>query len=58
LGLKEPFRKTALLQELADDGHRVRGADMQGGNFWGVINHDNEEGIIRIATIRSRRVEM
>jgi len=24
---------------------------MQGGNFLGVINHDNEEGIIRIATI-------
>src|SRR6185437_2261171 len=23
--------------------------DMGGGNFWGVINHDNEEGIIRIA---------
>ncbi|MCA6110729.1 DUF5107 domain-containing protein [Bradyrhizobium cenepequi] len=23
--------------------------DMQGRNFWGVINHDNEEGIIRIA---------
>ena len=23
--------------------------DMKGGNFWGVINHDNEEGIIRIA---------
>ena len=23
--------------------------DMQGGNFWGVINHDNSEGIIRIA---------
>jgi Domain of unknown function (DUF5107) len=23
--------------------------DMQGGNFWGVVNHDNEEGIIRIA---------
>jgi hypothetical protein len=23
--------------------------DMQGGNFWGVISHDNEEGIIRIA---------
>ncbi len=22
---------------------------MQGGNFWGVINHDNEEGIFRIA---------
>src|SRR5947207_13299628 len=22
---------------------------MVGGNFWGVINHDNEEGIIRIA---------
>ena len=26
--------------------------DMQGGNFWGVINHDNEEGIIRIADNR------
>ncbi len=23
--------------------------DMGSGNFWGVINHDNEEGIIRIA---------
>jgi hypothetical protein len=23
--------------------------DMGGGNFWGVINHDNEEGLIRIA---------
>jgi Domain of unknown function (DUF5107) len=22
---------------------------MQGGNFWGAINHDNEEGIFRIA---------
>jgi len=22
---------------------------MQGGNFWGVINHDNDEGIFRIA---------
>jgi Domain of unknown function (DUF5107) len=26
--------------------------DMGGGNFWGVINHDNEEGIIRIADNR------
>jgi Domain of unknown function (DUF5107) len=26
--------------------------DMQGENFWGVINHDNEEGIIRIADNR------
>jgi hypothetical protein len=23
--------------------------DMQGGNFWGAINHDNGEGIIRVA---------
>jgi hypothetical protein len=23
--------------------------DMRGGNFWGVINHDNNEGIFRIA---------
>jgi hypothetical protein len=29
--------------------------DMQGGNFWGVINHDNEEGIIRIADNRVTR---
>jgi hypothetical protein len=26
--------KTALLQELADDGHRLRGARYAGGNFW------------------------
>jgi hypothetical protein len=29
--------------------------DMQGGNFWGVINHDNDEGIIRIADNRVTR---
>ena len=29
--------------------------DMRGGNFWGVINHDNEEGIIRIADNRVTR---
>jgi hypothetical protein len=29
--------------------------DMQGGNFWGVINHDNNEGIIRIADNRITR---
>ena len=29
--------------------------DLQGGNFWGVINHDNEEGIIRIADNRITR---
>jgi Domain of unknown function (DUF5107) len=29
--------------------------DMGGGNFWGVINHDNEEGIIRIADNRVTR---
>jgi hypothetical protein len=28
---------------------------MQGGNFWGVINHDNEEGIIRVADNRVTR---
>jgi hypothetical protein len=26
--------------------------DMGGGNFWGVINHDNDEGIFRIADNR------
>jgi uncharacterized protein DUF5107 len=29
--------------------------DMGGGNFWGVINHDNSEGIIRIADNRVTR---
>lgn len=29
--------------------------DMQGGNFWGVINHDNQEGIFRIADNRVTR---
>jgi hypothetical protein len=29
--------------------------DMQGANFWGVINHDNEEGIIRVADNRITR---
>src|SRR5215467_13084285 len=28
---------------------------MQGGNFWGVINHDDAEGIIRIADNRITR---
>ena len=32
---QEPFRKTALLQELADDGHRVRGARYAGREFLG-----------------------
>ena len=32
---QEPFRKTALLQELADDGHRIRGARYAGREFLG-----------------------
>ena len=32
---QEPFRKTALLQELADDGHRVCGARYAGREFLG-----------------------
>ena len=31
----EPFRKAALLQELADDGHRLRGARYAGRKFLG-----------------------
>ena len=31
----EPFRKTALFQELADDGHRLRGARYAGREFLG-----------------------
>ncbi len=32
---QKPFRKTALLQELADDGHRLRGARHAGREFLG-----------------------
>jgi hypothetical protein len=32
---QEPFRKTALLPELADDGHRLRGARYAGRQFLG-----------------------
>ena len=32
---QEPFRKTALFQELADDGHSVRGARYAGRKFLG-----------------------
>jgi hypothetical protein len=28
---------------------------MGGANFWGVINHDNEEGIIRVADAKVTR---
>ncbi len=32
---QEPFRKTTLLQELADNGHRIRGARYAGREFLG-----------------------
>ena len=47
--LAEPLRKAAPLQNWPTMGIAYAAPDMQGGNFWGVINHDNEEGIIRIA---------
>lgn len=35
-----------------DMGIAYASPDMQGKNFWGVINHDNEEGLIRVANNR------
>ena len=50
LGLGESrFEKLRYFRNWPTMGIAYAAPDMQGGNFWGVINHDNEEGIIRIA---------
>ena len=50
LGLgKSRFEKLRYFRNWPTMGIAYAAPDMQGGNFWGVINHDNEEGIIRIA---------
>jgi Domain of unknown function (DUF5107) len=50
LGLgKSRFEKLRYFKNWPTMGIAYAAPDMQGGNFWGVINHDNEEGIIRIA---------
>ncbi|WP_052832925.1 DUF5107 domain-containing protein [Bradyrhizobium sp. LTSP885] len=43
------FEKLRSFKNWPSMGIAYAAPDMQGGNFWGVINHDNEEGIIRIA---------
>jgi len=46
------FDKLQYFRNWPTMGIAYAAPDMQGGNFWGVINHDNEEGIIRIADNR------
>jgi hypothetical protein len=46
---KRRFEKLRFFRNWPTMGIAYAAPDMQGGNFWGVINHDNEEGIIRIA---------
>jgi uncharacterized protein DUF5107 len=46
------FEKLRHFRNWPTMGIAYAAPDMQGGNFWGVINHDNEEGIIRIADNR------
>jgi hypothetical protein len=43
------FEKLRYFKNWPAMGIAYAAPDMRGGNFWGVINHDNEEGIIRIA---------
>jgi hypothetical protein len=43
------FDKLRYFRNWPTMGIAYAAPDMQGGNFWGAINHDNEEGIIRIA---------
>ncbi|NOJ42015.1 DUF5107 domain-containing protein [Bradyrhizobium australiense] len=43
------FEKLRFFKNWPTMGIAYAMPDMQAGNFWGVINHDNEEGIIRIA---------
>jgi hypothetical protein len=43
------FEKLRYFKNWPTMGIAYAAPDMQGAKFWGVINHDNEEGIIRIA---------
>ena len=46
---KSRFEKLRYFRNWPTMGIAYAAPDMGGANFWGVINHDNEEGIIRIA---------
>ncbi len=43
------FEKLRYFKNWPTMGIAYAAPDMAGKNFWGVINHDNEEGLIRIA---------
>ncbi|HHT9138227.1 MAG TPA: DUF5107 domain-containing protein [Candidatus Wunengus sp. YC60] len=43
------FKNLRHYKNWPDPGIAYASPDMTGGNFWGVINHDNEEGFFRIA---------
>ena len=49
------FEKLRAFRNWPTMGIAYAAPDMQGGNFWGVINHDNDEGIIRVADNRITR---
>jgi hypothetical protein len=49
------FDKLRYFKNWPTMGIAYAAPDMRGANFWGVINHDNEEGIIRIADNRITR---
>jgi Domain of unknown function (DUF5107) len=46
---KSRFEKLRYFRNWPTMGIAYAAPDMRGGNFWGVINHDNDEGIFRIA---------
>jgi Domain of unknown function (DUF5107) len=46
---KSRFEKLRFFRNWPTMGIAYAAPDMQRRNFWGVINHDNEEGIFRIA---------
>jgi hypothetical protein len=48
-GNRSKFKNLRYFKNWPTMGIAYAAPDMQGGNFWGVINHDNEEGIVRIA---------
>ena len=49
------FEKLRWFRNWPTMGIAYAAPDVSGGNFWGVINHDNSEGIIRIADNRVTR---
>jgi Domain of unknown function (DUF5107) len=49
---KRRFEKLRYFRNWPTMGIAYAAPDMGAANFWGVINHDNEEGIIRIADNR------